>query len=139
MLLIFHWRKITNVTNHSIHMILRTKNERYRKNIKAQGKYHLERIKDECHEMFRAPLSMKNRNIPAIAVNADEPVASKSSSARWHTPLTSTVPGPHPPPACWSGVVDATGVADSADVDAADAELTSTLNISSSHSFGSVS
>ena len=28
-------------------MILRTKNERYRKNIKAQEKYHLERIKDE--------------------------------------------------------------------------------------------
>ena len=28
-------------------MILRTKNERYRKNIKAQKKYHLERIKDE--------------------------------------------------------------------------------------------
>ena len=44
-------------------MILRTKNERYRKNIKAQGKYHLERIKDEGHEMFRSPLSMKNRKI----------------------------------------------------------------------------
>jgi hypothetical protein len=84
-------------------MILRTKNERYRKNIKAQEKYHLERIKDEgslldnepelckewdykknnktpnnlltksnfivwwkCnkgHEMFRSPLSMKNRKI----------------------------------------------------------------------------
>lgn len=44
-------------------MILRTKNERYRKNIKAQEKYHLERIKDEGHEMFRSPLSMKNRKI----------------------------------------------------------------------------